>query len=116
MQHIPFVLACIYFSHLEVVYAITISLSLSLAPSAAPTNLQLTPSGNNMVTVTWGPSSGASRYVVRYNQDEVTVEDVEQAILTGLEAGVEYSVTVQGFGDLPGNVSSSETITLQGKD
>ena len=80
--------------------------------------------GNNMVEVSWTPTSttDTTHYMVMYHQmgqevQSVTVMggDASMGVVEGLETGVEYSITVQALGDLPGPVSPAATITLQGE-
>ena len=67
-----------------------------------------------------------SRYVVTYGRvgsdsassSSVAVDEpsATSVTLSDLEAGVQYEVTVQGFADLPGSVSSAAMVMLRGKE
>ncbi len=92
------------------------------APSTTPTNLTVDTPGDNAVIVEWSTTAeGVSGYTVSYVRGEVintvVVSDPlkNNVRLTELTAGVEYSVTVQGFGDLPGPLSDPITVNLAGK-
>lgn len=92
-------------------------------PVVSPSNVAVTPAGENRVRVSWTPTSETLHYVVTYESStgerrSVTVPGMaaDSAILEGLSVDVEYSITVQAFGDLPGPVSApAATITLTGK-
>lgn len=57
-----------------------------------------------MYTVTYNSASGS---------DSLSVEE-SMAMIENLMIGVEYTVIVQAFGDLPGTISQSVAFTLQG--
>ena len=95
-------------------------------PTQRPSDVVVTPAGDNMVRVSWTPTSETTRYIVTYEGDlpgeEVEREsasvvggDARTTVLEGLRVGVGYSITVQAFGDLPGLVSTPADITLQGQ-
>ncbi len=97
-----------------------------LVPFGVPENVRVSPAGNNMVRVSWTPTADTFSYMVMYEgglqgeqverkSTSVSGGDAREAILEGLRVDVEYSITVQPFGDLPGMASSEVTITLQGE-
>ena len=93
---------------------------LSLAPSGAPTNVNLSPVGNNSVQVSWTPPAGDVRgYRVFYSDGSLTralsVGNVDTGVVRDLSLGVEYSITVQAFADFPGPNSTADTVTLTGE-
>ena len=80
----------------------------------------LSPIGNSTVNVTWSPLTNAWQYRVSYHSgsgNDLTTVTVNHSttIVRGLTAGVEYSIRIQGLGDLVGPISSLVTTTIQGR-
>ena len=89
----------------------------SLAPSSSPSDVDAMAIGNNAVQVTWTAVNNAASYNVLYENDsssEVITSTQPTVTIEGLVAGIEYTITVQAFSDIPGPMSSATTITLNG--
>lgn len=72
------------------------------------------------MNVTWSPPTNVRRYVVTYRNgsdtNSISVDNpaAVNATVSGLLVNVNYTITVQAYGNLPGPVSNPQTITLQG--
>ena len=92
-----------------------------VGPSGAPTTVNVSPSGNNSVSVQWSPPAGPGLvrgYRVFYTDGSATntlTVDSTAAEVSGLTLGVQYSITVQAFADFPSPNSTAATIMLNCK-
>ena len=95
-----------------------------IGPSGAPTSVNVSPIGNNSVSVQWNPPAGPGLvrgYRVFYTDGSATnAQTVVGGALTtdevsGLTLGVQYSITVQAFADFPSPNSTAATIMLNCK-
>ena len=96
-----------------------------IGPSGAPTTVNVSPIGNNSVSVQWSPPAGPGLirgYRVFYTDGSTTnaptvVDGASNtaAMVRGLTLGVQYSITVQAFADFPSPNSTAATIMLNGE-